>query len=91
MKKKLDEAMGLWVEYLRKILWSYHTIPLSTTKETPFRMVYGSDAMIHVEVNSPTWRRLNFDEDLNKEGLNNSPDFIEEIRRMAHVRECAAK
>lgn len=50
-------------------------------------MIYGANAMIPVEVNSLAWRRLNIDEDLNKEGLNNSADFIEKIRRMAHIRE----
>lgn len=32
MKKKLDEAKGLSVEYLHEIIWSYHTNPHSTTK-----------------------------------------------------------
>jgi len=34
---------------------TYHTTPQSTTKETPFSLVYGSDAMILVEIqeNSP--------------------------------------
>lgn len=54
-------------------------------------MVYGTNAMIPVEANSPTWRHLNFDNDLNREGLNNSAHLIEEIKIMAYVRECAAK
>lgn len=43
LKKKLDDAKGLWAEHLHEILWSYHTIRLSTTKESPFTMVYGED------------------------------------------------
>lgn len=54
-------------------------------------MLYVTDAMIPLEVNSPTWRRINFDDNLNKEGLDNSADLIEEIIRMTHVRKCAAK
>ena len=54
-------------------------------------MVYKDDAVIPIEVNSLTWWRLNFDEDLNREWLNNSVDFIEEIRRMTHVREGVTK
>lgn len=54
MKKNLDESKGLWVEYLHEILWSYHTTLHSTTKETPFRMVYETNAMIQVEVNTST-------------------------------------
>lgn len=53
MKKKMDWAKGLWIEYLHEFLWSYHTTPHLTTWETPFRMVYGVDAMIPVEINTP--------------------------------------
>lgn len=49
MRKNLDEPKWLCVEYLHEILWSYHTTPHSTTKETPFRMVYGVEAIIPVE------------------------------------------
>lgn len=38
-KKKLDDAKGIWVELLHGILWSYHTTPHFTTKETPFVIV----------------------------------------------------
>lgn len=76
MKKKLDEANGIWTEYLHGILWSYHITPHSTTKETPFQMLYEADAMILVEVNSKTWHWLNFDDELNKEGLDNLTDLI---------------
>ena len=60
-------------------------------RRPPFRMVYMDDVMILVEINSLTRRWLNFDNNLNKEGLNNSTDLIEEIRRMAHVWEVAAE
>lgn len=50
LKKNLDDAKGLWVELLYKILWSYHTMPHSTTKETPFPMVYGTDVMLHIKI-----------------------------------------
>jgi len=47
----------------KKVLWSYYTTPHSTTKETPFTMVYGVDAMLPVEIHTPTWRRDNFMEE----------------------------
>jgi len=39
-------------------MWCYHTTPQSTTKETPFSLVYESDAMIPVEIqeNSPRFQ-----------------------------------
>lgn len=74
MKKKLDEAKGLWAEYMHAILWSYHTLSHSTTLGTPFKMVYGADAMIPIDINTPTWGRQAFDESVNSEGLNISTD-----------------
>lgn len=77
MKKKLDEAKGLWVEYLHEILWSYQTIPYSTIQETPFMMVYGAYAMIPVEVNTSTCMHLDFNESINSEGLDVSADLLD--------------
>lgn len=57
LKKKIDEAKGLWAELLPKILLSYHTILCSTTKETMFIVVYKADAMLPVEIDMPLWRR----------------------------------
>jgi len=54
IKKKLESAKGLWAEQLYEVLWSYHTTPHSTTKETPFTMVYGADAMLPVEIDTLT-------------------------------------
>lgn len=45
-------------------------------------MVYRVDAMIPIEFTSTTWRHLNFDNNHNMEGLENSVDFIEEVIRM---------
>lgn len=86
-KRKLDEAKGKWAEYLHEIMWSYHTTTHSTTRENPFRMVYGADAMIPVEINTPTWRHIAFDENANSNGLDNSVDLLDKIRETIHIRE----
>jgi len=41
--------METWSEEVPIILWAYHTTPQSTTKEMPFGLVYGSDAIIPVK------------------------------------------
>ena len=76
---KLNNTRGMWAKYLSKILWSYHITLRSTTRETPLRMVYGEDAMIPVEINTPTWRRENFDRETNKAGLNSFVDMVDEV------------
>jgi hypothetical protein len=60
---KLEAAKSLWAEQLHEVLWSYHTTPHSTTMEAPFTMVYGTDAMLPVEIDTLTWRRESFSEE----------------------------
>ncbi|XP_016165257.1 uncharacterized protein LOC107607874 [Arachis ipaensis] len=36
LRKKLDDAKGLWTELIPEIIWGYNTTIHSTTKETPF-------------------------------------------------------
>ena len=44
LKRRLVKAIGIWPKEVPRIWWAYHTTPQSTTKETPFNLVYGSDA-----------------------------------------------
>ena len=53
LKKRLDKRKGAWADELRSVLWSYQTTPQLTTGETPFKLNYGVDAMILVEVEEP--------------------------------------
>jgi len=80
LKKRLEAAKGLWVEELPMVIWSYHTTPHSSTQETPFRMVYGSDAMIPIEVMEPSTRVLFAQAEVNDSNLLNNLDFQEEVR-----------
>jgi len=55
LKRRLEKAKGTWEEEDPKIVWAYHTTPQSTTKE-----LYGSDAMIPVEIQENSPRFQNF-------------------------------
>ncbi|XP_027362569.1 uncharacterized protein LOC113870170 [Abrus precatorius] len=44
LKRRLGSAKGEWAEKLPEILWAYRCTPQTTTKETPFRLTYGTDA-----------------------------------------------
>ncbi|RDY06839.1 hypothetical protein CR513_09110, partial [Mucuna pruriens] len=46
LQKRLEKENGRWVEELPQVLWSYHTTPYSTTNETPFRLTFGTEAVI---------------------------------------------
>lgn len=54
-------------------------------------MVYGADAMLPVEIDTPTWRREHFSEESNEVGIRCTMDMIDEVREAAHIREFAAK
>nr|KYP47816.1 Gypsy retrotransposon integrase-like protein 1 [Cajanus cajan] len=85
LKKRLREAKGAWAEQLPEVLWAYRCTPQSNTQETPFYLVYGSDAMIPVEIGEPSFRRAHFDESNKEAKLRANLDVIEEIRDRALV------
>ncbi|RDX97493.1 Tf2-9, partial [Mucuna pruriens] len=91
LRRRLEEAKGRWVEELPQVIWSYHTTPHSTTGETPFRLTYGSEAMIPVEIGEPSPRTTLFEPTVNEEELRANLDLLQEVREIAHVKEYAAK
>jgi len=60
LKRRLEKAKGAWAEEVPRIVWAYHTTPQSSTMETPFSLVYGSDAVIPVEIHESSPRYQNF-------------------------------
>ena len=50
IKTKLDEVKGAWPKELPNVLWAYQTMARTPTGETPFRLTYGTKAVISVEV-----------------------------------------
>ncbi|RDY13326.1 Gypsy retrotransposon integrase-like protein 1, partial [Mucuna pruriens] len=91
LRKRLEEAKGRWAEELPQVLWSYHTTSHSTTKETPFRLTFGTDAVIPVEIREPSPRTALFEPGRNEEELRVILDMLQETREIAHVKEYAVK
>jgi len=91
LKRRLDKAKGTWVEEIPKIVWAYHTTPHSTTRETPFSLVYGSDAMIPVEIqeNSPRFQNFVTEESNGERKVN--LDVLDEVREEARIKVEALK
>ena len=50
IKAKLDDMKGAWLEELPNVLWAYRTTTRIPTGETPFRLTYGTKAVILVKV-----------------------------------------
>ncbi|XP_057734624.1 uncharacterized protein LOC130950087 [Arachis stenosperma] len=84
LKKRLGDKKGAWADELASVLWSYRTTEQSSTGETPFRLTYGLDAVIPVEIGELSPRLL-----LKGVGEAVEKDLIDEVREMAHLTETA--
>ncbi|XP_073120283.1 uncharacterized protein [Henckelia pumila] len=50
LQTRLFGAGKSWVEEIPGVLWAYRTTPRTTTGETPFSLVYGSETVLLVEI-----------------------------------------
>ena len=86
IKAKLDEAKGAWPEELPNVLWTYRTTVRTPTEETPFRLTYGIEAVIPIEVGITNIRREAFQEENNNDQLMVNLDCLDEVRnRASHI------
>jgi hypothetical protein len=51
IEKKIEENPKRWHEVLSEALWAHHISKHSSTKVTPFELVYGQEVILPVEVN----------------------------------------
>ena len=66
---RLEGAKGIWPEELSSILWAYRTVARTPTREIPFRLTYGSEAVILAEVGLTSYMVHNHDEFKNDEAI----------------------
>jgi len=51
IKKHIGKKPKTWHETLNQVLWAYRNSPKEATGTMPFRLVYGHDVLLPVEVN----------------------------------------
>ena len=86
IKAKLDDAKGAWPEELPNVLWAYRTTARTPTRETPFRLTYGIEAAILIEVGVTSIKRKVFNEEDNDDHLRINLDCLDEVRDKASSR-----
>ena len=86
IKTKLDDAKGAWPEELPNVLWAYRTTARTSMGETPFRLTYGTEVVISVEVGGTSIRRKVFNEESNDDHLRINLDFLDKVREKASIR-----
>ena len=80
LKTKLEDLKGKWVEYLPEVLWAYRTTQKSATRETPFALVFGTEAVALVEVGLKSPRIALAAVEHNDEALCLNLDLLDEKR-----------
>ncbi|GJZ55428.1 reverse transcriptase domain-containing protein [Tanacetum coccineum] len=73
------------------VLWEHRTTPKSSNRETPFSLVYGSEAVIPIEISVETKRVQDFDSKENQKRRREDLDVLEERREMAAIKEARYK
>ena len=96
IKTRLEGAKGIWPDELPSILWAYQTTTRIPTRETPFRLAYGSDAVIPTEVGLASYRVGNYAEEKNEEAIRLQLDLVDEVcatteQRLARYQNLMAK
>lgn len=92
LKRRLDEAKGNWVEEPPHVLWAFQTTPHLTKGESPFRLTYGAEVVIPVEVGELTWKMAHPNRPQeNTQAIQEELDLAEEIWSQASLREVVIK
>ena len=86
IKTRLEGAKGIWPDELPSVLWAYRTTARTPTGETPFRLAYGTEAVIPAEVGLTSHQVESYDEDKNKEAIRLQLDLVDEVRAAAEQR-----
>ncbi|XP_071708007.1 uncharacterized protein [Rutidosis leptorrhynchoides] len=89
LEKHLGKCHQGWMEELLLVLWAHRTTPKRSNGETPYSLVYGTEAVLPAEIQVLTNRTANLKE--NEENLRLNLDLMEERREAALIREAANK
>nr|GFC55664.1 reverse transcriptase domain-containing protein [Tanacetum cinerariifolium] len=91
IKACLDKHKGRWVEELSHVLWAHRTTIKVSTGDTPFSLVYGTEAVISAEIGMPTIRTAEVNVATNDDERRINLDPLKERRERAAICEAKAK
>ncbi|RDY01915.1 hypothetical protein CR513_14700, partial [Mucuna pruriens] len=76
LRRRLEEAKERWAKELSQVLWSYYTMPHSSTNETPFHLTFGIEVVISVEIGEPSPQTALFRLTENEDELRTNLDLL---------------
>ena len=86
IKTRLEKAKGIWLDELPGFLWANRTTAHTPTGETPFRLAYGHEAIIPVEVEQTSYQVYHHDERRDEEGMRLQLNLLDEVKATAERR-----
>nr|XP_043625524.1 uncharacterized protein LOC122596946 [Erigeron canadensis] len=86
LKKRLGQAKGKWAEELPFVLWADRTTSKTATGQTPFSLVFGTEAVLPTKMDLPTARVSLLTYEKNKELLLEYLEAITELRERTKIR-----
>nr|GEV27252.1 reverse transcriptase domain-containing protein [Tanacetum cinerariifolium] len=91
IKARLGEGNKNWVEELPHVLWAHRTMIKSSHDDTPFSLIYETEAVIPAEIRMPTYPTAAVDVVNNDKELRLNLDLLEERQERVAVCEARAK
>jgi len=69
IKARFEGVKGAWLEELLGVLWAYRTTTQTPIGETPFKLAFGTEAVIPAEVGVSSLRQAYYDKGVNNDEL----------------------
>ena len=86
IKTRFEGAKGVWPDELLGVLWAYRMTVRTPIGETPFKLAYGSEAVLPAEVHMANHRVTMYQDKDNEEQFRLNLDLIDEVRTDANER-----
>ena len=79
IKARLEGAKSAWPEKLLGVLWAYRTTAGTPIGETPFKLAFGTEAVIPIEMGLSSLKQAHYHESLNNDELRLNLDCLSEV------------
>ena len=89
LQKKLENAKARWIDDIYDVLWSLRTTVKEATGQTPFKLVYGSEALLPVEIGVQSTRVKHLHQEENEHPKILDLELIDEVRENAALKMAA--
>ncbi|XP_074336823.1 uncharacterized protein LOC141673996 [Apium graveolens] len=86
LKKRTEKSRNNWVDEILPIIYAYRTTYRVNTGTTPFRLAYGVEVVVPVEISHLSPRIQAYNAEENEEGKRLAMDLIDEVRDGAHAK-----